>query len=56
MIAQEYLIVMPDGEVFSTNWFDSENHFVDGSTVIQLSTGKFTRDGEKWEEVEEDHL
>lgn len=47
---------MPDGEVFSTNWFDPVNNYIGGSIVIDLSLGLYTTDGSTWNEVEEDHL
>lgn len=56
MIVQRYLIINPDSNVFSTNWFDAENHYEFGSTVINLATGLYTINGKDWYEVEEDHL
>jgi hypothetical protein len=50
-----YLIVS-DQEVFYTEWFESENNFVDGMIVIDLATDKYMIEEGLWREIQEDHL
>ena len=53
-----YLITTNVQPPFFTDRFDSENHFnaeVE-MVVYDLAKGVYTTDGEKWEEIEEDHL
>lgn len=51
----EYLI-MYNGQVWYTNWYDKENNYMDSMIVVNLYTGFYTTNGEDWEEVEEDSL
>ena len=48
-----YLIIH-DGVPFYTNWFDTDNNFVDGMVVINLIRGMYTKNGYHWFEIEED--
>lgn len=50
-----YLILFED-KVFATNWFDAENNFVNGMTVINIAAGKYTMNGTTWFDIEQDHL
>ena len=51
----KYLIIF-EGEVFYTKWFDAENNFVNGMTVIDLEMHIYTMNGEKWFDIQQDHL
>ena len=53
-----YLITTNVQPPFLTEWFYAENHFNAevGMVVYDLAKGIYTTDGEKWEEIEEDHL
>ena len=52
----KYLIYIPEGEPFFTNWFEAENHFVNGMVVFDLYQGLFTTDGTTWLPITEDRL
>ena len=56
--AMRYLITTNIQPPFLSNWFDAENHFNAevGMVVYDLAKGVYTTDGEKWEQIEEDHL
>ena len=43
-------------DVFFTEWFEPENHFVPGMVVIDTHKNIFTDDGQVWQEIEFDHL
>jgi hypothetical protein len=53
-----YLITTKNQPPFFSDWFDAENLFNAevGMVVYDLAKGVYTTDGEKWEEIEEDHL
>ena len=53
-----YLITTNDQPPYLTDWFDAENHFNAevGMVVYDLAKGIYTTDGEKWDQIEEDHL
>ena len=53
-----YLITTNIQPPFFSDWFDAKNHFNAevGMVVYDLAKGVYTTDGEKWEEIEEDHL
>jgi hypothetical protein len=51
-----YIVIPKEGEPFTTRWFDSENNFIEGSTVIDLSTGHYMNDGKTWKLLNFDHL
>ena len=53
-----YLITTNIEPPFLSDWFDAENHFNAevGMVVYDLAKGVYTADGEKWEQIEEDHL
>ena len=56
--AMRYLITTNDQTPYLTDWFDAENHFNAevGMVVYDLAKGIYTTNGEKWEQIEEDHL
>ena len=56
--AMRYLITTNIQPPFLSDWFDAENHFnADvGMVVYDLAKGVYTDDGEKWSEIEVDHL
>jgi hypothetical protein len=53
-----YLITTNIQPPFFSDWFDAKNLFNAevGMVVYDLVKGVYTTDGEKWEEIEEDHL
>lgn len=51
-----YLILPTDGEPFMTDWFTTENMFLPGMIVFDLSRGLYTKDGFDWRNIPEDHL
>lgn len=52
-----YLIVFNDlKEPFYTKWFDYDNNWEEGMTVIDLRNDHWTRNGVDWMPVETDHL
>lgn len=51
-----YLILTPNSPPFYTKWFDHDNHWTNGMTVIDFSNNTYTTDGATWEEIEIDHL
>lgn len=51
----QYLIIYA-GKAYYTKWFEAENHFVEGMTVIDLVDDKYTTDGKNWIDIEFDHL
>ena len=51
-----YLVYVPGTEPFFTNWFEHENHFVDGMVVFDTTCDKYTIDGQNWFEIEHDKL
>lgn len=54
---QQYLITIEGtNEPFTTNWFEYENHYVEGMTVYDLWNGRYTEDGINWKDLPEDHL
>ena len=56
--AMRYLITTNIQPPFLSDWFDAENNFNAevGMVVYDLAKGVYTTDGEKWEQIEEDHL
>ena len=52
-----YLITTEDSPPFLTGWFEPENFNADsGMIVYDFLENKYTTDGEKWHEIEIDHL
>jgi len=49
-------LVFFEGKVFYTNWFDVDNLYVQGMTVVNRINHTYTTDGKTWLEIEEDHL
>lgn len=49
-------IIINNGLVSYTKWFEAENHFIDGMIIIDLVEDKFTTDGITWQNIEFDHL
>jgi len=49
-------LIFYKGESFYTNWFDAENNYVEGMTVWNLLSHKFTTDGINWMDITQDHL
>ena len=43
-------------DAFFTNWFDAENHFVDGMVVFNVHQYVYTTDGTTWLPIKEDML
>lgn len=52
----QYLITLKDNEPFVTNYYDYENHYIDGMTVYNLLNYTYTTDGINWDGITEDHL
>ena len=50
-----YLIIH-DYIVFSTNYFEADNNFIDGMMVVDLINAKYMRTMGLWLEIPEDHL
>lgn len=48
--------VIFEGEVFYTEWFDTENNWRDTMIVINNISNCFTKDGKHWEDIPFDHL
>lgn len=51
-----YLILQPGENPFFSDYFDVDNLFFEGLTVIDLKNGLFTTNGKEWKEIETDHL
>lgn len=52
-----YIVKHPDHPPFTTHWFDHQNHYTEGSTVINLDTmSYYDPDKNMWVEMFEDHL
>ena len=51
-----YLITEPGYKPVLTPYFQRENHYNVGMTVYDLVEDKYTTDGWKWKDIEEDHL
>ena len=51
----QYLIIY-QGEANYYQWYDGENHHVDGMIVIDLINSMYTTNGADWMPVKEDHL
>lgn len=53
-----YLITSNGHAPFFTNHYDYFNHYdPDAEMVVyDLGLGKYAKDGETWEDIEEDHL
>ncbi|MEL6627450.1 MAG: hypothetical protein AAFQ92_18150 [Bacteroidota bacterium] len=54
--AQKYLFIPHNADPFTMPFFDRENHFVGGVTVIDQVNFKFTQNGTDWEDIHQDHL
>lgn len=52
----KYLIYIPGSEPFFTNWFEAENHFVEGMAVFNVHQYVYTTDGVNWHRITEDKL
>ena len=54
---QRYIIIVPEYPPFTSEWM-SEEMFPDipESVAIDNATGKYTKNGKVWYEMEEDHL
>ena len=50
-----YIILTKD-HLFYTKWFNYENHWQEGMTVIDLTGDAYTTNGKEWQEIEFDHL
>ena len=50
-----YLII-DKNEVFYTQWYQYENHYVEGMIIIDLASNLYTVDGKIWFDIEMDHL
>jgi hypothetical protein len=50
-----YLIYY-EGTPFYTNWFDSDNNFIDGMVVFNLLSRQYTINGKNWIDIKQDHL
>lgn len=44
------------GEVWHTNWYDSQNNYREGMVVINRLNNTYTSDGLNWKEITEDNL
>lgn len=49
-------LILHNNSAFYTNWFDAENNYVEGMTVFNLISDKYTVDGKTWLKIEEDNL
>lgn len=47
--------IIHKGEIFTTNWYDKENNYVFGMTVIDTETNKYYMGG-NWINIIEDSL
>jgi len=53
---QRYFVILKNGEIFNTEWFDEENHWSEEySKVIDTNTIK-QFDGNSWIDIQQDHL
>lgn len=50
------LVLYKDETPFKTWFFERENHFREGMTIVNLGKMTYTQDGENWLPIEEDHL
>ena len=55
---KRYLITTKINSPFYTKWFEYKNHFnlLSEMIVYDLVKDLYTKDGKKWEEINEDHL
>ncbi len=51
-----YIVIPKEGEPFTTEWFDAENNFIEGSTVIDTERYQYMNDGNTWKSLNFDHL
>jgi len=53
-----YLITNNKSKPFFTKWYDYENHYCEDINMIvyDLYSGKYTKDGKNWFEIQSDHL
>lgn len=56
LFSYKYLVIPQNADPFATPFFERENHFVGGMTVIDQVNLKFTHNGTDWEEIHQDHL
>lgn len=56
LINMRYIVFFAGQSPFYTQWFDAENLFVIGMTVIDTETQRYTIDGTNWIEMQIDHL
>lgn len=49
-------LILYNNSAFYTNWFDAENNYLEGMTVFNLISDKYTVDGKTWLKISEDHL
>lgn len=54
----QYLIITKEHNPFLTNWYQYENHWVEGSFLMVFDTinYKYTKNGKDWLDIELDHL
>lgn len=52
----QYLIIQNDIPPFYTNYYEYDNHYQKGMTVINLLANKYTNNGIDWFNINEDHL
>jgi len=51
-----YLIIPKEGEPFITQYYDFDNHYVEGDSVYDLDKIIYTTNGRIWNEIPIDHL
>jgi hypothetical protein len=51
-----HLIIPKTGEPFLTDWFDAQNTYCEGDTVIDINNHTYTNDGIAWKPIIIDHL
>jgi len=55
-LIMRYLVIFENQPPFYTAFFDAENLFVIGMTVVDILSDKYTVDGVTWLDVKTDHL
>lgn len=43
-------------EIFTTDYYEYENHYEEEMVIIDLAMMRYTNDGERWHPIEEDEL
>ena len=51
-----YLITHPEHQPFFSQWFEYNNHYIEGMIIYDLMDKSYSKDGIIWIGIEIDHL